>query len=90
MLESLGSHAAGIFSRAVELQVIDSKQSQSRSPYERLIELLNREDVGRLSRGSPALKYGAIKVSGAYLMNHGLALPWSFPETMWVVKGARL
>jgi len=43
MLESLGSHAAGIFSRAVELQVLDSKQGQSRSPYERLIEFLNRE-----------------------------------------------
>jgi alpha-galactosidase len=26
-------------------------------------------------------------VSGAYLMYHGLTLPWSFPERMWVIKG---
>ncbi|UCE60487.1 MAG: DUF935 family protein [Phycisphaerales bacterium] len=43
MLESLGSHAAGIFSRAIELQVIDAKQGKSRAPYERLIDFLNRE-----------------------------------------------
>ncbi|WP_413718196.1 alpha-galactosidase [Silicimonas sp. MF1-12-2] len=54
------------------------------------IELKNREDVGRLSRGTPALKYRSIRVSGAYLMTHGLTLPWSFPETMWVVEGRRL
>ena len=54
------------------------------------IELKNREDVGRLSRGTPALKYRSIRVSGAYLMTHGLKLPWSFPETMWVVEGRRL
>ena len=54
------------------------------------IELKNREDVGHLSRGTPALKYGSIKVSGAYLMTHGITLPWSFPCTMWVIEGKRL
>ncbi|MEM6385543.1 MAG: alpha-galactosidase [Pseudomonadota bacterium] len=54
------------------------------------IQLKNREDVGHLSRGAPALKYGSIKLSGAYLMSHGLTLPWSFPERMWVIEGKRL
>ena len=54
------------------------------------IELINREDADHLSRGDPALKSGPITVSGAYLMNHGLTLPWSFPETMWVIEGTLL
>ncbi len=54
------------------------------------IHLKNREDIVHLSRGAPALKHGPIKVSGAYLMNHGLTLPWSYPDTMWVVEGKRL
>lgn len=51
------------------------------------IELINRDEIGHLSRGAMALKSGAIVVSGAYLMHHGLTLPWSFPERMWVIKG---
>jgi phage gp29-like protein len=43
MLESLGSNAAGIFSRAVELQIIESKKASSSAPYNALIEFLNRE-----------------------------------------------
>lgn len=43
MLESLGSHAAGVFSRAVELQVVDANRGTSGPPYEKLIEFLNRE-----------------------------------------------
>ncbi len=42
MLESLGSNAAGIFSRAVELQIIETKGG-SIPPYERLLDFLNRE-----------------------------------------------
>ena len=43
MLESLGSNAAGIFSRAVELQVIEANRGTVGPPYERLVEFLNRE-----------------------------------------------
>lgn len=51
------------------------------------IEVLNRADAPGLSRGTPALKTGPLMLSGAYLMNHGLTLPWHFPQTMWVVEG---
>ncbi len=43
MLESLGSNASGIFSRAVELQLIEANRGTSGPPYSRLIEFLNRE-----------------------------------------------
>lgn len=43
MLESLGSHAVGVFSRAVELQVVEANRGSSGPPYERLVEFLNRE-----------------------------------------------
>ena len=48
------------------------------------------DGVAKLSRGTPALKHGPIEVSGWYLMQHGLTLPWSFPATMWVIEGTRL
>jgi alpha-galactosidase len=51
------------------------------------IELRNRGDAPGLSRGDPLLKSAGMTVSGGYLMNHGLTLPWSFPETMWVIEG---
>ena len=51
------------------------------------LEIRNRADAPALSRGAPILKSRAIEVSGSYLMSHGLALPWSFPNTMWVVEG---
>ena len=54
------------------------------------IALANRADAPALSRGNPALKDGPIILSGAYLMSHGLTLPWSFPATMWVIEGTRL
>jgi phage gp29-like protein len=43
MLESLGSNAAGIFSRAVDLQIIEAGRGTKGPPYEPLIEFLNRE-----------------------------------------------
>jgi len=43
MLETRGSNAVGIFSRAVELQVIEANRGTGGPPYERLIEFLNRE-----------------------------------------------
>ncbi|MCK0096558.1 alpha-galactosidase [Yoonia sp. F2084L] len=54
------------------------------------INLTNRNTLHRLSRGTTALKTDALEVSGAYLMRHGVTLPWSFPERMWVLEGTRL
>ncbi|UZD90637.1 alpha-galactosidase [Cognatishimia activa] len=54
------------------------------------IELINKEDAPELSRGTPLLKSEGLVVSGAYLMSHGLTLPWSFPDRMWVLEGTRL
>lgn len=54
------------------------------------IELINRDDASALSRGTQILKSGPVVLSGAYLMGHGITLPWSFPETMWVVEGTLL
>lgn len=54
------------------------------------VTLINREMASVLSRGTQVLKEKPIDVSGAWLMQHGLTLPWSFPETMWVLKGERL
>jgi len=54
------------------------------------IELVNRDDAPALSRGEQALKSQDLILSGAYLMSQGITLPWSFPETMWVVKGTLL
>jgi len=51
------------------------------------IEVINRGDAPALSRGEPLLKSGPVTLSGGYLMNHGLTLPCSFPETMWVIEG---
>ncbi len=51
------------------------------------IELVNRADAPGLSRGDQAIKSEPLTLSGAYLMNHGITLPWAFPETMWVIKG---
>ncbi|MGH1446571.1 MAG: alpha-galactosidase [Cognatishimia sp.] len=54
------------------------------------IELRNKADAPELSRGNPLLKTETLEVSGAYLMSHGLTLPWSFPGTMWVLEGTRV
>ncbi len=54
------------------------------------ISLKNRAEISTLSRGTTALKDHTLELSGAYLMRHGITLPWSFPERMWVVEGTRL
>ncbi len=54
------------------------------------VDLVNRADTPALSRGAPALKTGPLRLSGRVLMSHGLTLPWSFPETIWVVEGQRI
>jgi alpha-galactosidase len=54
------------------------------------VELINKEDAPELSRGSPLLKSEPLVASGAYLMSHGLTLPWNFPDRMWVLEGTIL
>ncbi|MDA4847674.1 alpha-galactosidase [Hoeflea poritis] len=53
------------------------------------INLINRDRAVGLSRGTQTLKTESVDLSGSYLMNHGLTLPWSFPESMWVIEGRR-
>jgi len=43
MLESLSSDAAGIFSKAVELQLLEAGHGKTPPPYERICEFFNRE-----------------------------------------------
>ncbi len=54
------------------------------------IILTNRAEAPRLSRGKVALKEGPLELSGQYLMQAGINLPWQFPERMWVLEGERL
>ena len=54
------------------------------------VGLVNRDDLVRLSRGQVALKDGTVTLSGRYLMSQGLAMPWSYPGTIWVLEGRRL
>ena len=53
------------------------------------VRLVNVDDVPRLSRATPVLGREAIDAPGAWLTDHGLTVPWSFPETMWVLEGER-
>jgi len=43
MLQSLGTDAAGIFSKAVELEIVEPKVNTGPSPYESICNFLNRE-----------------------------------------------
>ena len=54
------------------------------------VRLINRDSAPTLSRGPVILKDKAVDLSGTYLMTHGLVLPWSFPERMWVLEGEKL
>ena len=54
------------------------------------INLVNRSELTHLSRGAPALKSGPIDLSGIYLMRQGINLPWSFPDSLWVLEGTKL
>ncbi len=54
------------------------------------ISLRNRDDINPLSRGTTLLKEQDLTMSGTYLMNNGITLPWSFPERMWIVEGVRV
>jgi alpha-galactosidase len=54
------------------------------------IALVNRDAAVGLSRAQLALKDGPVTLSGAALMSSGLRLPWSFPNSLWVIEGKRL
>lgn len=54
------------------------------------ISLRNRGSASALSRGKLALKERSIDLTGTALMHQGLTLPWSFPESIWVLEGHRL
>ncbi|GAA6181386.1 alpha-galactosidase [Shimia sp. NS0008-38b] len=54
------------------------------------IELINRSEAHHLSRREMPLKSGPLTLNGQFLMQHGLILPWSFPDRMWVIEGRRV
>ncbi|MEL6519370.1 MAG: alpha-galactosidase [Pseudomonadota bacterium] len=54
------------------------------------VDLANRDEIHTLSRGTPQLKSGPVDLPGAWLMQQGVTLPWSPPETMWVIEGTKL
>ena len=54
------------------------------------IGLRNRASASHLSRGNHILKDAPLTLSGAALMQSGVTLPWSFPETIWVLEGKRV
>jgi alpha-galactosidase len=53
------------------------------------VRLITVDDLPALARGMPALKRGAVVLTGQYLMSHGLTLPWDFPDTIRVIEGKR-
>ena len=53
------------------------------------VRLVNAGDIPRLSRATPLIGREPLDAPGAWLTGHGLTLPWSFPETMWVLEGER-
>jgi alpha-galactosidase len=53
------------------------------------IELINRDEAHHLSRREMPLKDGPVSLSGQLLMQHGLILPWSFPDRIWVIEGKK-
>ena len=69
--------------RPLPLTGLDAK-----AQYE--IDLVNRDELVSLSRGEMAIKVEKLTLSGSYLMNYGVTLPWQFPNAMWVLKGRRL
>ena len=54
------------------------------------ITLLNPDAAARVSRGIVALRDGPITLTGASLMNQGVALPCTFPASMYVIEGKRV
>ncbi|SFB04874.1 alpha-galactosidase [Poseidonocella pacifica] len=53
------------------------------------LTLANPEDISNLSRGRSALRDGALTLSGRFMMEHGVQLPYAVPEQIWVIEGTR-
>ena len=54
------------------------------------VRLANADEIPKLSRGATVPREEPIVLSGQYLTRHGLSLPWSFPQSMWVIEGERI
>jgi len=54
------------------------------------VNLLNRNSAPQLSRGDQLFKQQDVELSGTFLMHNGLTLPWSYPQSMWVIEGQKL
>ena len=51
------------------------------------VALVNRDEKTAASRGTNALDAGTLRLSGGFLMAHGVDLPNHFPDRMWVLGG---
>ena len=51
------------------------------------VTLVNRDEKTAASRGTNALDTGTLRLSGGFLMAHGVDLPNQFPDRMWVLEG---
>ena len=74
--------SAQILPRPIRLADLDPNASYR-------VELANRDDAVRLSRGKMALKTGTLALSGRFLVSKGLTLTWSYPASLWVIEGSR-
>jgi len=54
------------------------------------LKLTSPEQTQNLSRGTTKIKTAPMIQSGAYLMNHGINLPWDFPASISVITGERV
>ena len=72
-----------ILPRPLRLTGLDANSSYK-------LHLRNTDAIPPQSRGPLALKSGPLTLSGQALMTRGIQLPVVWPQTMWVVEGARL
>lgn len=60
----------------------------SEAEYE--IRLRQTGEANRLSRRNMKIKSGPMVFSGQYLMEYGMQLPWSFPNSVQIIEGRML
>lgn len=54
------------------------------------ISLKTPENAALVSRGDLTLKNNNLKLSGQFLMSHGINLPCAFPGSIWVIEGNKV